>query len=78
MLLERYQLKNGSGLVNYRDFVNSLDRVFSDEVDTNEVIQNAKTSAVSYKNQITGALTDRDLPNSNRSSPMRRRTKWLK
>ena len=52
MLLEKYQLKNGSGLVNYRDFVNSLDRVFSDEVDTTEVIQNAKTSAVSYKNQI--------------------------
>lgn len=52
MLLDRYQLKNGSGLVNYRDFVNNLDRVFSDEVDTNEVIQNARTSAVSYKNQI--------------------------
>ena len=48
-LINRYQLKDGTGLINYRDFVNKLNTVFSDEVDPTAVIQNARTSAVSYK-----------------------------
>lgn len=50
MLLEKYQVKDGTGLVNYRELVNSLDTVFSDAVNPTEVIQNARTSAVSYRN----------------------------
>ena len=48
-LLEKYQLKDGSGLVDYRTLVNSLDTVFSDSVNPSAVIQNARTSPVSYK-----------------------------
>ena len=48
-LLEKYQLKDGSGLVDYRNLVNSLDTVFSDSTNPSEVIQNARTSPVSYK-----------------------------
>ena len=51
ILLNRYQLKDGSGLVNYREFVNYLDTVFTAEVNPTEVIQGAKTTAVSYKNR---------------------------
>ncbi len=47
-LINRYQLKDGTKLINYRDFINKLDTVFSDQVDPTAVIQNAKTSAVSY------------------------------
>ena len=49
MLLDRYQAKDGTGLVNYRTFVNSLDSVFSEGTDTMAVIQNARTSGVSYR-----------------------------
>ena len=57
MLLAKYQAKDGTGLVNYRDLVNNLDTVFAEDTDTNAVIQNARTSAVSYKNWPIGTLT---------------------
>ena len=50
MLLEKYQARDGTGLVNYRDLVNNLDTVFAETTNPSEVIQNARTSAVSYKN----------------------------
>jgi len=49
MLLEKYQVKDGTGLVKYRELVNSLDTVFSDACNPTDVIQNARTTAVSYK-----------------------------
>jgi len=39
-------VKDGTGLVNYRELVNSLDTVFSDACNPSEVIQNALTTAV--------------------------------
>ena len=51
-LITRYSSPQGVGLINYRDFVNKLDEVFSDAMVPAEVIQNARTSAVSYKNLI--------------------------
>ena len=47
-LLDRYQAKDGTGLVNYRTFVNKLDEVFQEHMNPNDVIMNARTSAVSY------------------------------
>lgn len=46
MLLEKYQVKDGTGLVKYRELVNSLDTVFSDACNPTDVIQNARTTAV--------------------------------
>ena len=51
-LINRYQTENQPGLINYREFINKLDEVFSDQMNPTEVIQNARTSAVSYKNAI--------------------------
>lgn len=51
-LINRYQTPNQPGLINYRDFINKLDEVFSDQMNPTEVIMNARTSAVSYKNAI--------------------------
>ena len=48
-LIRRYQLKDGTGLICYRDFVNAADKVFSDEANPSEAIAAAKSSAVSYK-----------------------------
>jgi len=50
-LINRYRVGN-AGLINYRDFVNKLDTVFSDQVNPSTVIQNARTTAVSYKNHF--------------------------
>ena len=49
LLLDKYQLKDGTGLVKYREFVNSLDTVFSDQCNSTDVILNARTTAVSYR-----------------------------
>ena len=49
-LITRYSSPQGVGLINYRDLVNKLDEVFSDAMSPAAVIQNARTSAVSYKN----------------------------
>ena len=68
-LLQRYQAKDGSGLVNYRDFVNKLDTVFSDAVNPTDVIMNARTTAVSYRFSIV------TFPNSNRTSATRRNSR---
>ena len=76
MLLDKYQVKDGSGLVCYRDLVNNLDTVFTDAVNPTDVIQNARTSAVSYR--IRAPSCCRNLTNdenSNRLSRMRRRTR---
>lgn len=48
-LLTRYASPQGPGLINYRDFVNNLDEVFLEQMNPSEVIQNARTSAVSYR-----------------------------
>ena len=48
-LVAKYQLKDGTKLVNYRDFINKADQVFSDSVNTSEEINAARSSAVSYK-----------------------------
>ena len=49
LLLDKYQVKDGTGLVKYRELVNNLDTVFSDQCNTTDVILNARTTAVSYK-----------------------------
>ena len=54
-LINRYRVGN-AGLINYRDFVDKLDTVFGDQVDTSSVIQNARTTAVSYKNHFVKFL----------------------
>lgn len=51
-LINRYATPNQPGLINYRDFINKLDEVFSDQMNPTEVIANSRTSAVSYKNEI--------------------------
>ena len=56
-LANRYKTNNGSGHINYRDFVNKLDAVFLEGMNPTEVIQNARTSAVSYKNHQLAQLT---------------------
>jgi Ca2+-binding EF-hand superfamily protein len=48
-LLNRYRTTDGTLQINYRTFVNKLDEVFSDSVNPTEVIQNARTTAVSYR-----------------------------
>ena len=48
-LINRYKLKDGTGLICYRDFVNNADKVFSDESDPSAAIQGAKSQGVSYK-----------------------------
>ena len=48
-LINRYKLKDGTGLICYRDFVNNADKVFSDESDPSVAIQGAKSQGVSYK-----------------------------
>lgn len=45
-LANRYKTNNGSGHINYRDFVNKLDDVFLEHMNPSDVIQNARTSAV--------------------------------
>ena len=51
-LIRRYKLTDGTGLINYRDFVNNCDTVFADTTDTSAVINAARSTAVSYKNAI--------------------------
>lgn len=48
-LITRYRVHDGSGHVNYRSFTNKLDEVFSDQMNPSDVINNARTTAVSYK-----------------------------
>jgi len=64
-LLTKYKSPLGPGLVNYRDFVNSLNKVFLDEANPSAAIAAARSNAVSYK---TG---DFNL-NLNRATLMRR------
>jgi hypothetical protein len=35
-----------SGLINYSDFCSNIDRVFDDDANTTQVLNNAKSSAV--------------------------------
>jgi len=48
-LINRYRIESQPGLINYRDFINGLNEVFSDSMNPTEVIQNSRTTAVSYK-----------------------------
>ena len=49
-LINRYRCENQPGLINYRDFIVKLDEVFLEQMNPTEVIMNARTTAVSYKN----------------------------
>ena len=42
-LIRRYQLKDGTGLIRYRDFIESAERVFSDAVNPSEAINKARS-----------------------------------
>ena len=46
--MNRYKVVGQPGLINYRDFINKLDTVFSESADQTAVIQNARSSAVSF------------------------------
>jgi hypothetical protein len=37
-LINRYRTNDGTGLINYRDFVNKVDQVFSEVMSPSEVI----------------------------------------
>ena len=47
-LIARYKVGDHSGHINYRAFVNKLDEVFLETMNPTDVIQNARTTAVSY------------------------------
>lgn len=49
-LIRRYRAPGGAGLINYREFVNNADAVFSDAADPTAAINAARSTAVSYKN----------------------------
>ena len=70
-LIRRYKLTDGTGLINYRDFVNKADKVFSDEADPSAAINAARSTAVSYKS------FDFNL-NLNRCIPMKRKSKCIR
>ena len=48
-MINRYRNDSQPGLINYREFIDKLNEVFSDSMNPTEVIQNARTTAVSYK-----------------------------
>lgn len=48
-LINRYRNQTQPGLINYREFITKLDEVFSEAMNPTEVINNARTTAVSYK-----------------------------
>ena len=50
-LIARYRNATQPGLINYREFITKLDEVFSENMNPTEVISNARTTAVSYKNR---------------------------
>ena len=64
-LINKYKSNLGPGLVNYRDFVTTANKVFSDEADPSAAINAARSQAVSYKTR------DFNL-NLNRCTLMRR------
>ena len=59
------------GLINYRDFITKLDTVFSEAADQTAVIQNARSSAVSFTISHLFRLNSNML-NLNRNSTMMR------
>ena len=75
-LLARFRVMDNSNHINYRSFVNELDAVFGEDVNPSSVIQNARTSAVSYtfaQRRISDAVL-----NSNRSLTTRRKARCWK
>ena len=42
-LISRYQVKDGTGLIRYRDFIENAERVFSDAVNPSEAINKARS-----------------------------------
>ena len=42
-LINRYQVKDGTGLIRYRDFIENAERVFSDAVNPSEAINKARS-----------------------------------
>ena len=59
-LINRYKTEQ-PGLINYRSFINSLDQVFSESMNPTAVIEDAKTSAVSYKFRLKMPLSEANL-----------------
>ena len=52
-LVERYRVPGQPGLINYRSFINKLDEVFTENINKDAVIENARSSAVSFNsNQL--------------------------
>ena len=47
-LIRRYQLKDGTGLIRYREFIENAERVFSDAVNPSEAINASRSQGVSY------------------------------
>ena len=47
-MLQKYAVDEKSGLVNYANFCSNIDKVFGEETNTNEVLNNNKSSAVSH------------------------------
>lgn len=45
-MINRYRNDSQPGLINYREFIDKLNEVFSDSMNPTEVIQNARTTAV--------------------------------
>ena len=75
-LLARFRVMDNSNHINYRSFVNELDTVFSEDVNPSSVIQNARTTAVSYTFPLR-RISDA-VPNSNRSLTTRRKERCWK
>ena len=42
-LIRRYQVKDGTGLIRYKDFIDNAERVFSDAVNPSEAINVARS-----------------------------------
>ena len=68
-LLQKYQLDEKSGLVNYADFCNNIDKVFGEESNPAEVLGNNKSTAVSIPSYL---MTMKYI--EYRTSPTQRRT----
>ena len=48
-LISKYQLKDGTKLICYRDFVNNADKVFYNGCNPSDAINAARSQGVSYK-----------------------------
>jgi hypothetical protein len=66
VLIGRYKVSDGTGMINYAAFLSKLNAVFSDTMNPSETIQNVKAQAVSCDSIVTNRFY--------RFSLMRRKT----